>query len=82
MRVSYGSQEVQVSAGEFVSNLLRAISIAPDVAALQWPMRKACRAGLDKRVAELTISAVAVKGTADRVYFRCRRALSGTIHQA
>jgi hypothetical protein len=61
MRVSYGSQEVQVSADEFVSNLLHAISIAPDVAALQWPMRKACRAGLDKRVAELTISAVAAQ---------------------
>jgi alkylhydroperoxidase family enzyme len=59
--VSYGSQEVQVGAGEFVSNLLRAISVAPDVAALQWPMRKACREGLDKRVAELAISAVAAQ---------------------
>jgi hypothetical protein len=61
MRVSYGSQEVPVGEAEFVPNLLRAIATDPQVAALHWPLRKACGAGLEGHVAELIISAVAAQ---------------------
>jgi hypothetical protein len=61
MRVSYGSQEVRVGDAEFVPNLLRAIATDPQVAALHWPMRKACGAGLEGHQAELIISAVAAQ---------------------
>jgi hypothetical protein len=61
MRVSYGSHQVPVGDAEFVPNLLRAIATDPQVAALHWPMRKACGAGLEQHVAELTISAVAAQ---------------------
>lgn len=59
MRVSYGTYEADLGARESVPNLLRAIALSPEFAALQWPLRKASAAGLDDRTAELVISAVA-----------------------
>jgi hypothetical protein len=59
MRVSYGKYEADLGAGESVPNLLRAIALSPEFAALQWPLRKASAAGLDDRTSELVISAVA-----------------------
>ena len=59
MRVSYGTYETDLAAGDSVPNLLRAIALFPELAALQWPLRKASAAGLDDRTSEFVISAVA-----------------------
>jgi hypothetical protein len=57
MRVGYGSVPEGVTPP--VPNLLMAIAASPDVAALQWPLRRASAGDLGERLTELVISAVA-----------------------